>query len=313
MATIGFPTVEGIPLHLHARIIRIFHNPSQRDPAMAVNFRIFWLTLLAMLAFAGNSLLCRVALRHGGIDPGSFTTIRIVSGAAVLWLFLRLRRPRSPINGSWLSALALFVYAATFSFAYISLSAATGALLLFGAVQITMITYGVWRGEALRPRTLAGLIVAAAGLVGLLLPGLSVPPLSAAALMLTAGVAWGIYSLRGRGGGDPTAITGGNFVRAVLLAFALSLVLMHHARADISGASYAVASGALTSGLGYAIWYSAVRGLSATSAGVVQLSVPVIAALGGIVLLGEPVTPRLLLASTAVLGGIALVILGRSQ
>ena len=274
-----------------------------RTPAPTV-----WLTAVAMIAFAANSLLCRLALRDTAIDAASFTTIRIAAGALMLWAIVRLRRGRGRAGGDWVSAAALFAYAAGFSFAYLSLDAGTGALLLFGAVQATMIGYGLARGERLAPVAIAGLVLAGGGLIGLLLPGLSAPPLVGAVLMAGAGVAWGIYSLRGRGGGDPAAATAGNFVRAVPLAALLSVLSLAGARVDAAGAAFAAASGALASGLGYAIWYAALPGLRATSAASVQLSVPVIAALGGDLLLGEAPTLLLVLASIAILGGIAMVI-----
>lgn len=273
--------------------------------------QILGLTLVAMIAFAGNSLLCRIALKDTAIDAASFTSIRIVSGAIVLWLIVRLRSGGHHATGSWRSAFALFAYAAGFSFAYINLTAATGALLLFGSVQTTMIGYGLWRGERLQKRQIAGLACALAGLIGLLLPGLSAPPLVGSILMLGAGVAWGIYSLRGKGAGDPICATAGNFIRAVPFCAVLSLAMLSFASLDRAGFWFAVASGAVTSGLGYVIWYTALRGLTATSAATVQLSVPVIAAIGGILFLGEIVTLRLLLASVAVLGGVALVILAK--
>ncbi len=268
-------------------------------------------TLIAMLAFAGNSLLCRVALRDTAIDAGSFTSVRILAGALVLYLIVLLKTPSEPVAGSgnWRSALALFAYAGAFSFAYIELATGTGALLLFGAVQATMIGVGLWRGERLSPLQMLGLGVACTGLVGLLLPGLSAPPPLSAALMLVSGVAWGVYSLRGKGAGDPTRVTAGNFLRATAPAIALGLVGLPDATWDTAGLAYAVASRALTSGMGYAIWYLALRELRATTAATVQLSVPVIAALGGTLFLGEAVTTRLVLASVAILGGIALVIL----
>ena len=275
--------------------------------------RVFALTLLAVIAFAGNSLLCRLALKQTGIDAASFTFIRIVSGAVVLWLIVRLRGGTRSAAGSWSSALALFAYAACFSFAYARLSAATGALLLFGAVQATMIGYGLWGGERLRPWQVAGLLCAFAGLIGLLLPGLSAPPLDGAVLMLGSGIAWGIYSLRGKGVGDPIGVTAGNFLRAVPLAAGLSIAMLPWASLDSAGFWYAILSGALTSGVGYVIWYAALRGLNATTAATVQLSVPVIAAAGGIMLLGESITPRLLIASAAILGGVALVILTKPR
>ncbi len=270
--------------------------------------RTVTLTLLALAAFAGNSLLCRAALRDTGIDAASFTVVRIAAGAAALWLIVRLRRCAPGGHGSWGSAAALFAYAAAFSFAYLSLTAATGALLLFGAVQVTMIGIGFIRGERLRPGQWFGLALAATGLVGLLLPGLSAPPLGGALLMIAAGVAWGMYSLRGRAGGDPTAVTAGNFLRACVPAAALAAALLPWARIDAMGIALALLSGAVTSGIGYAIWYAALPGLSPTRAASVQLSVPVLTALAGVLLLAEPLSLRLLVASAAVLGGIALVI-----
>ena len=267
------------------------------------------LVVLAMFAFAGNSLLCRMALEQTEIDPASFTAIRLISGAVMLGLVGGLRGGAQVGAGSWVSAVVLFAYAAGFSFAYVSLSTATGALVLFGAVQITMIGHGVWTGERLRGRQVAGLFAALAGLVGLLLPGLSAPPLRGAVLMLTAGLAWGIYSLRGKRAGDPTRVTAGNFLRTVPLALVLSVLLFKDVSLDGAGVGYAIASGALASGIGYAIWYAVLPALKATTAAIVQLSVPVIAAMGGIVFLAEPVTLRLALASVAVLGGLALVLL----
>ena len=262
-----------------------------------------------MIAFAANSLLCRAALRQTRIDAASFTFIRIFSGALALWLILKLRHTTKTGAGTWLSALALFVYAAAFSFAYNTLSAGTGALLLFGAVQSTMILWGLRQGERLHARQLIGLALAAAGLVLLVLPGLSGPPLGGTTLMLAAGVAWGVYSLRGKGAGDPISATAGNFLRAVPFAAVLSLSLFPWIRVDRAGLIDAILSGAIASGLGYVIWYSALSGLKAASAATVQLSVPVLAAAGGIFILGEPLTGRFLLAGGAVLGGIALVVI----
>ncbi len=286
------------------------------------------LTTLALLAFAGNSLLCRMALQHGAIDAASFTSVRLVSGALVLALLVAWRgrgqavggRPwvssswvsGSWASGSWPSALALFAYAAGFSFAYLSMSAATGALLLFGVVQTSMIGWGLWHGERLRALQWLGLALAAAGLVWLLLPGLAMPSLLPGLVMAGAGIAWAVYTLRGRGSQlDPTAVTAGNFLRATPLALLASALLWRQAHATAPGLALAVVSGALASGAGYAVWYTALRGLTATRAAIVQLGVPVLAAAGGALLLGEPVTPTLLGASLAVLGGVALVILAR--
>lgn len=273
--------------------------------------RVVALTLLAMLAFAGNSLLCRAAFTATRIDAASFTSIRIGAGALALWLIVRLRAGQQQAAGSWLSALALFVYAAAFSFAYVSLSVATGALLLFGAVQATMIGFGIHAGDRFGFRKSAGLALALAGLGGLLWPGLSAPPAHGALLMIVAGIAWGLYSLRGKGSGDPLAVTAGNFRHAAVFAAVLGAAMLPWASLDGAGVGYAVASGALTSGVGYAIWYAALLGLRAASAATVQLSVPVIAAVGGMLWLGEPPTLRLAVASAAILGGIGLVVTAR--
>ena len=282
--------------------------------------RVVVLTLLAMIAFAGNSLLCRLALKHTAIDAASFTAVRLMSASLVLCLLAGGWRANWQSawqsGGNWPSAFALFTYAAGFSFAYISLPAATGALLLFGAVQATMIGYGVWAGERLSPLQLAGLGLALGGLVALLLPGLAAPPPASAALMLGAGVAWGVYSLRGKGGkaaSSPIKVTAGNFMRTVPLTLGLSLLMVNQLSLDGAGVGYGVLSGALTSGLGYVIWYKVLPALKATSAATVQLSVPVIAAMGGVVFIGETVSLRLVLASIAILAGIALVILNKKQ
>ena len=268
-------------------------------------------TLLAMVAFASNSLLCRLALRQTTIDAASFTLIRLLSGAIALWLIVITRKARRTTAGNWTSALALFAYAAAFSFAYVSLSAGTGALLLFGMVQATMIFGGLRKGERLNARQWFGLAIALGGLVALVFPGLSAPPIGGALLMTGAGVAWGIYSLRGKGAGDPTSVTAGNFWRSVVFAAVLSMALLRWTNLDLAGIRYAIASGAIASGVGYLIWYSALPGLKATTAATVQLSVPVLAAVGGILFLGESITLRLLLASLLILGGISLVIVQR--
>ncbi|HEY9097713.1 MAG TPA: DMT family transporter [Thiobacillus sp.] len=267
------------------------------------------LTVLALIAFAGNSLLCRVALVHTDIDAASFTAVRLTSGAVVLWALVQTRRGVRPGRGNWLSALALFAYAAGFSFSYVHLTAAVGALILFGTVQTTMIGYGLWAGERMRALQVVGLVLACGGLVGLLLPGLSAPPLMGAVLMLGAGVAWGVYSLRGKGAGDPLQVTAGNFIRTVPMAAVLSVALLGQASLDLAGVGYAFLSGAFASGVGYAIWYTALPLLKSTTAATVQLSVPVITALGGVLFLRESLTLRLLLATVAIIGGIALVIL----
>jgi drug/metabolite transporter (DMT)-like permease len=273
------------------------------------------LTCLALLCFAGNSLLCRVALKQTSIDAASFTSIRLISGAIMLWLLVSLKTRMTngdkKGDGNWISALTLFVYAAGFSFAYISLTAATGALLLFGAVQATMISYGLWQGERLPRVQLAGFVLALGGLIGLLLPGLSAPPLFGSLLMLTAGISWGIYSLRAKGVGDPIHVTTGNFVRTIPFAVGLSMAMYDAFSLDTVGVLCAIGSGAFASGVGYAIWYTALPMLKATTAATVQLSVPVIASVGGVVLLREPLNLRIMVASICVLGGIAIVILDK--
>jgi drug/metabolite transporter (DMT)-like permease len=278
--------------------------------------RLVLLTFLTMSAFAGNSLLCRAALRQTAIDPWSFTLVRIVAGALALALIVAFRSGgglKELRAGSWLSALALFAYAAFFSGAYVSLPAGTGALLLFGAVQATMILWGLRSGERVRWVQAVGLMLALAGLVLLTFPGISAPRPLFALSMLAAGVAWGVYSLRGRGAGDPLRTTAGNFLRAVVPALLLWLILLSRTRFDAMGLTYAVLSGVLTSGIGYAIWYTVLPALTATRAASVQLSVPVLAALGGIAFLSEPVTLRLAGAAILVLGGIALVVLERAR
>ena len=278
------------------------------------------LTAAALIGFAANSLLCRMALRPRLLDAATFTSIRIVSGALALLVVVGVgaaaRTPRNaPIAGagSWSSAAALFAYAAAFSFAYLRIGAGTGALLLFGAVQATMLAWALRRGERLRWPEWAGLVTAIAGLVALVRPGLSAPDPAGAALMIAAGVSWGAYSLRGRGASRPLVATASNFARAVPLALALSLADMGSVHVSPRGALLAVASGTLSSGLGYGLWYAALGGLTATQAAVVQLSVPVLVAGGGVALLGETLTPRLVACGVVILGGVALAVLGRQK
>jgi drug/metabolite transporter (DMT)-like permease len=262
-----------------------------------------------MVAFAANSVLCRAALGQSLIDASSFTVIRVLSGAATLWLIWTLSRSqRGNLSVDWGSALMLFLYAVTFSFAYITLETGTGALLLFGLVQLTMISVGLWQGE--RPNALAwaGLVVAIAGLVYLISPGLSAPSPHGAGLMGIAGIAWGIYSLRGKGAHEPMTATTGNFVGAVPMALIVGLFFLQDLNLNATGVMLATVSGALTSGVGYVIWYTALPGLTPTKAASVQLSVPAIAGLGGVLLLSEPLTIRLVVATVAILGGIAIVL-----
>ena len=285
--------------------------------------RLLWVTIAAMTAFAGNSIICRLALQQTPIDPASFTLIRLVSGAAALAALLVWRRNRRDavpacdvasgqasqrwMGGSWRAAAILMLYAATFSYAYASLPAGAGALLLFGAVQLTMIVCAWLGDERMTLRQACGLLLASAGLVAMMVPGLSAPPLAGALLMLISGVAWAAYSLFGRGSADPIGDTAGNFIRSVPMAIVLSLATLGRSHVDASGAGYAVLSGVVTSGFGYILWYRALRELGATQAASVQLVVPVLAALGGIVFLGESLTLRLCVACIAILGGIALV------
>ena len=288
------------------------------------------LTALAMLAFAGNSLLCRMALKLTSLDAASFTSVRLLSGALALYVLVYFRggvkaadqdavananasaKP-IPAYGNWGSALALFAYAALFSYAYVGMTAATGALLLFGAVQASMIAWALAQGERLSALQTTGLAAALAGLVALMLPGFATPQWHEALAMLGAGVAWGVYSVRGKTTPagqtpDPLATTCGNFIRTVPLTIALSAVTLPWMALDGTGLALAAASGAVTSGLGYVVWYRALPALRATHAATVQLSVPVIAAVGGVVLLGEGFTLRLIVSSVAILGGIALVL-----
>lgn len=278
------------------------------DGVRGWSWRLLALTSLTMAAFAANSILCRLALGHTRIDPASFTLIRLVCGAATLWLIVRIRTGSNARAGNWPSGLSLFAYAGAFSFAYVTLSAGTGALILFGAVQATMILYGLARGERLIPLQATGLVLAIGGLLALLLPGATAPPWSGALLMTVAGIAWGAYSLSGRGNTRPLETTADNFVRASAFGALLSLAALPFFTWDFRGALFAMLSGAVASGLGYAIWYTVLPSLRATQAASVQLSVPALAAIGGVVLLGERLSLRLVLCSVAILGGIALVL-----
>jgi drug/metabolite transporter (DMT)-like permease len=270
------------------------------------------LTATAMLAFAANSLLCRLALGTQQIDAASFTSIRIVSGALMMGLLILPRARKQAFPGAnWRSVGALFVYMICFSIAYLSLPAGTGALILFGAVQLTMILVAIRSGESLPLLSWCGLLLAVAGLVYLVSPGLSAPDPAGAALMTVAGIAWGCYSLLGRATAEPLQATAYNFIFSVPLALLCSLLLLREMHVTPLGVGFAIASGAIASGLGYYIWYAALQQLAAMRAATVQLSVPVIAAIGGVLLLAEPVTLRLLIASAATLGGIAIVLTRR--
>jgi drug/metabolite transporter (DMT)-like permease len=281
-------------------------GPARRGP-----LAVAALTATAMVAFASNSLLCRAALGQHLCDAASFTTLRLAGGAVALWLLVRARGVGAPrVAPGWGSATALFAYAISFSLAYLRIPAGTGALLLFAAVQVTMIGAGLRAGERPAAREWVGLALSLGGLIVLTRPGLAQPDPLGAALMLLAGAAWGIYSLRGRGTSDPLAANAASFVRATPLALAVSALGwgLGEPRITATGVALALVSGAIASGLGYAIWYAALAGLSATRAAIVQLSVPPLAVAGGIVLLGESLSSRILLASASILGGIALAV-----
>jgi drug/metabolite transporter (DMT)-like permease len=276
-----------------------------------LNLRVASITVVALVAFAANSVLCRLALSTTPIDAATFTFVRIGAGALMLLLIVR-GRLRVGVR-AWFSAAMLFAYAACFSFAYLQLTTGTGALLLFGAVQVSMFAGGLIAGE--RPAVLEwlGWLVAFGGLIYLVLPGLAAPPLGGAALMAAAGVAWGIYSLRGRGNTDPIATTTENFVLAVPMALVLFFAGAKFADASTEGIVLALASGAVTSALGYVVWYTALRQLTSVSAAIAQLTVPVIAAAGGVVFLTEPVTLRLGVSTLLTLGGVGLALGFRSR
>lgn len=272
-------------------------------------------TSLALTAFAGNSVLCRLALGDGQIDAGSFTWIRLLSGIIVLALMLGTARPakESTDNGSWCAATALFVYAATFSYAYITLDTGVGALILFGTVQLTMIVAGVLRGQRLAMLEWLGLGLAFAGLVYLVSPSLNTPSLAGFVLMLASGVAWGVYTLAGAGSANPLRATSFNFFRTAPFAGLIMIVSIASSELTLYGVMLAMASGGITSALGYTLWYQALRSLSSIQAGVVQLLVPVIAAFGGVLFVGEFVTWPLVIASLLILGGVCLVLIARSK
>jgi drug/metabolite transporter (DMT)-like permease len=270
--------------------------------------RIFVFIFFALVAFAGNSLLCRLALRSREIDPSAFTTVRLLSGALILTLLAWAKSVRFRIGGSWMSAVALFIYAAGFSWAYLNLSAATGALILFGSVQMTMIFSALRTGERMSIKNRVGCLVALLGLVILLLPGLSAPPVFSAGLMCAAGIGWGVYSLRGRKTSDALVATAGNFVRSLPLAAIMALLSFQNFHMTNVGLSLAIISGAVTSGIGYAIWYSVLPHLTATQAATLQLSVPVLAILGAGAFLNETLTLQILVSAMMILAGISLVL-----
>ena len=275
--------------------------------------KTFSYTVFALVAFAFNSILCRLALGAEAIDAASFTLIRLISGAVTLVaisLFFD-RKESNEKRGNWFSAFFLFAYAVCFSFAYVNLTTGTGALVLFGSVQATMIFVALLKGE--RPKILEwlGLIFALGGLIYLVFPGLSSPPFFSSALMAIAGIAWGFYTLRGKGSTNPLADTTGNFVRAVPMVILLSLPFIYQIHLSPRGILLAVLSGAIASGIGYSVWYAALKFHTATRAAILQLSVPALAATGGVIFMAEMVSLRLVSASVLILGGISLAILGR--
>jgi drug/metabolite transporter (DMT)-like permease len=277
---------------------------------------VIGLAVLALLAFAANSVLARLALGADRIDPATFTAIRLAAGAVVLGLLLRGRKDGSASgtrSGVWIGAALLFLYAAPFSFAYVSLPTGTGALVLFGAVQLTMIGAGLRSGERPHWREWAGLLLAAAGLVYLNLPGLGAPEPVGVGLMAVAGVAWGLYSLRGRTAGPPLRRTAESFIFSMPFGILLAGLMASRAHLTPGGVACAVASGALASGGGYAVWYTVLPRLSATRAGTIQLAVPVVAAAAGAMLLQERIGLRLILSAVAILGGVALAISARGK
>ena len=277
--------------------------------------RILLLITITMIAFAANSVFARVALGDGTIDPATYSLVRLVAGAVMLAVLVILSQKPAPeeTDNNWASAFALFAYAAAFSFAYITLDTGTGALILFACVQATMIGWRLLQGD--RPSQLewTGLVVAFAAFVYLVGPGISAPDPLGAALMVISGIAWGVYSLRGAGVADPLRATSDNFIRAVPFAMLLALPFLESMNASPFGLMMAVASGALSSAVGYALWYRTLRHIKSTQAAIVQLTVPPIAALGGILFLDETLTLRLLIATPLILGGVAIAVLGRAK
>jgi drug/metabolite transporter (DMT)-like permease len=271
-------------------------------------------TTLALIAFAANSVLCRLALGEKTIDAAGFTSVRLLSGALVLFCILKFSNKKngSSTKGSWSAAFMLFLYAVTFSFAYLTLNTGTGALILFGSVQITMILRSLFSGNRLLPIEWMGVIVAFSGIVYLVLPGVTAPSFTGFSLMASAGIAWGLYTLKGRGSANPLSDTTYNFLRSVPFMIVLGMFFFQNVHISREGVILAAISGGITSGIGYTLWYIALRGLSATQAAVVQLLVPVIAGFGGIVFISEPISLRLALSTLLTLGGILMVILGRN-
>jgi drug/metabolite transporter (DMT)-like permease len=273
-------------------------------------FPVGTLTVLALTAFAANSVFCRLALAQPLIDPASYTAVRLIAAVVALGIIAAIRRRGSfaKSGGSWISAAMLFIYAASFSFAYITLSAGTGALILFAAVQITMIAAGIYAGERPELSDWLGLFIATGGLIYLVSPGITAPSTVGSILMALAGIAWGVYSLRGRASSDPIGATTDNFIRTLPFAVGIALVWLETLTITPMGFLWAALSGSITSAVGYVFWYGALRGLTATRAAIVQLAVPVLAALAGVVVLSEAISLRLVLSAIAILSGVALAV-----
>ncbi len=270
-------------------------------------------TVLALVAFAANSVLCRMALGDGMIDAASFTVVRLLSGIIMLTMILTVyaEKKHSASKGNWVSALMLFLYAISFSYAYLSLDTGTGALVLFGAVQITMILISVRSGNRMHFSEWGGVCIAFTGLVYLVLPSVTTPSFLGFVLMSGAGIAWGMYTLRGKNSTFPLGETACNFSRTSPFLIALALIGIQTMQLSYEGLMLAILSGAVASGIGYTVWYHALGGLSATEAAVVQLLVPVIAAIGGVLFVSEAISARLVYSGVLILGGILIVVLGR--
>ncbi len=275
--------------------------------------RTVLLTGLALVAFAANSVLCRLALGTKAIDAPSFTIIRLLSGVIVLLILIKIKNNELSSNskGSWYSGIMLFLYAITFSFAYITLDTGTGALILFGSVQITMIALSLFSGNRLHFTEWLGVIIAFTGFIYLILPGVTAPSTTGFLLMTVAGVAWGIYTINGKGSKNPLRDTTFNFLRTIPFIIIMLLVVLKDVNYTSKGILMAIISGGVTSGIGYTIWYMALKGLTSTQAAVVQLLVPAIAAFGGVIFVFEKITFRLTISSTMILGGILIVVMGK--
>ena len=281
----------------------------------SIQVKTMFLSMVALIAFAGNSVLCRLALSDGAIDPAGFTVIRLLSGVVALFPLLFLTQGKRAFNksGSWLSGVLLFIYAVFFSFAYVSIDTATGALILFGVVQITLVIVNAIKGNRLNALELLGVVLALAGFIYLVFPELQKPSLQGFVMMSMSGVAWALYTVAGQGSSNALRDTAFNFLRTAPLFIIVFVASLNAISLTSYGVLLAIASGAITSGVGYAIWYAALPNLSTTQAGVIQLFVPIIAAFGGVLFAGELITPRLMVAAAFVLGGIMVVILAKEK